>query len=64
MTSDELCWRPATELASLIRRRKVSPVEVTDAVLDRIDRVNPRLNAFVLITAERCLLYTSPSPRD
>jgi aspartyl-tRNA(Asn)/glutamyl-tRNA(Gln) amidotransferase subunit A len=53
VANDELCWRPATELAGLIRRRKVSPVEVIEAVLDRIDRVNPRLNAFVSITAER-----------
>jgi Asp-tRNA(Asn)/Glu-tRNA(Gln) amidotransferase A subunit family amidase len=53
VANDELCWRPATELAGLIRRRKVSPVEVVDAVLDRIDRVNPKLNAYVLITGER-----------
>jgi len=53
MAADDLCWRSATELAALIRRRKVSPVEVVDAVLDRIDRLNPRLNAYVLVTAER-----------
>ena len=52
MTSDELCWLSATELAGLIRRKKVSPVEVVDAVLDRIERVNPRLNAYVLVTAD------------
>ena len=45
MTSDELCWLSATDLAALIRRRKVSPVEVVDAVLDRIERLNPRINA-------------------
>jgi aspartyl-tRNA(Asn)/glutamyl-tRNA(Gln) amidotransferase subunit A len=52
MTSDELCWLPATELAALIRRRRVSPVEVVDAVLDRIERENPRLNAYVTVTAD------------
>jgi len=52
MPRDELCWMPATELASLIRRRKVSPVEVLDAILARIDALNPRLNAYVLVTAE------------
>ena len=51
MASDSLCWRPATELASLIKKKKVSPVEVVDAVLDRIDKINPRLNAYVLVTA-------------
>jgi Asp-tRNA(Asn)/Glu-tRNA(Gln) amidotransferase A subunit family amidase len=48
----DLPWLPATTLAALIRKRKVSPVEVVDAVLERIDRVNPRLNAFVTITAD------------
>ena len=43
----ELPWLPATTLAALIRKRKVSPVEVVDAVLERIDKVNPRLHAFV-----------------
>ncbi len=52
MASDDLCWRSATELAAQIRSKKVSPVEVIDAVLDRIDRVNPRLNAYVTVTAE------------
>ena len=53
MSDPRLCWLPATELAALIRRRKVSPVEVVDAVLDRIERINPRLNAFVTLTAEQ-----------
>lgn len=52
MTDEELCWLPATELAALIRRKKVSPVEVVDAVLGRIEKVNPRINAFVLVTAD------------
>ncbi len=49
----DLCWVPATEVAALIRRRKVSPVEVVDAVLARIDKLNPRLNAYVTLTAEQ-----------
>lgn len=53
MAADALCWIPATELAGLIRRKKVSPVEVLDAVLDRIEKLNPRLNAFCLVTAEQ-----------
>ena len=53
MADTNLAWLPATELAALIRRKKVSPVEVVDAVLDRIARINPRLNAFVTLTAEQ-----------
>src|SRR5260370_4829023 len=53
MPDAQLCWMPATELAALIRRKKVSPVEVVDAVLDRIERLNPKLNAFVTLTADQ-----------
>jgi aspartyl-tRNA(Asn)/glutamyl-tRNA(Gln) amidotransferase subunit A len=53
MANDELCWMPAAEMAGLIRRKKVSPVEVVDAVLDRIAKVDPRLNAFVTLTADQ-----------
>ena len=53
MANHELCWLPATELAALIRKKKVSPVEVVAAVLDRIEKVNPQLNAYVLVTADQ-----------
>src|SRR2546430_4932731 len=52
MADERLCWLPATELAALMRRKKVSPVEVMDAILDRIERINPKLNAFVTLTDE------------
>ncbi len=47
--SDELFFLPATELALRIRRRDISPVEVIDAFLDRIDERNPSLNAYVVL---------------
>ena len=52
MAGDDLCWTPATELAALIRSKKVSPVEVVDAVLARIEAVNPRLNAYVTVLGD------------
>jgi Asp-tRNA(Asn)/Glu-tRNA(Gln) amidotransferase A subunit family amidase len=51
--ADELCWLPATTLARMIKRRKVSPVEVVNAALARIDAINPILNAYVTVTAEQ-----------
>src|SRR5262245_608321 len=51
MTND-LAWTPATELATLIRRRKISPVEVVDAVLGRIEKPNPKINAYVTVTVD------------
>ena len=53
MDAADLCFTPAVELAELIRRRALSPVEVTRAVLERIERFNPRLGAYVLVHAER-----------
>lgn len=44
--SDDLALLSATKLVKLFRRRKASPVEALHAVLDRIDRLNPTLNAF------------------
>src|SRR5262249_32799590 len=52
MASDDLCWLPALELAALIRSRKVSPVEVMEAVLARIERVNPALSGFGPLPAD------------
>jgi amidase len=51
----DLCFTPATELARLYRVRKVSPLEVMQAVLARIDAVNPRINAYVTVARESAL---------
>ena len=50
-----LAFTSATELAGLIRARKLSPVELTRAVLERIERLNPTLNAFCTVTADAAL---------
>jgi aspartyl-tRNA(Asn)/glutamyl-tRNA(Gln) amidotransferase subunit A len=47
--------RTITELAQRIRRREVSPVEITQECLERIERLNPVLNAFITVTAESAL---------
>src|SRR5258708_13160924 len=48
MKSD-ISYCDATKLAELIRTREVSPVEVVQAHLDRIEAVNPKLNAIVTV---------------
>jgi len=55
VSTADLAYTPATELVALIRAKKLSPVELTRAVLERIERLNPRLNAFVTVTAEAAL---------
>jgi amidase len=51
----ELCLRTATELAALIRLREVSVLEVMEAHLTQIGRVNPRVNAICTLVADRAL---------
>ena len=47
--SFDIIYSDATKLAELIRTREVSPVEVVQAHLDRIEAVNPKLNAIVTV---------------
>ena len=44
-----------TELSSLIEKKEVSPVEVVEAHLERIDRLNARLHAYLTICREAAL---------
>ncbi len=55
MSEHEIYYRDATELAELIAERQVSAVEVVRAHLDRVESVNPRLNAVVTVAAEQAL---------
>lgn len=50
--STELIYSDATKLAELIRTREVSPAEVMKAHLDRIEVVNPKVNAIVTIAED------------
>src|ERR1051326_7818977 len=48
----DLTFLPAAELAQQIREKKISPVELFDTLLAKIERLNPKLNAFVHVNAE------------
>jgi len=49
---DDLAFTSAAELAALIAQRVVSPVEIVDIVLDRIEKTQPTLNAFITVCAD------------
>ena len=49
---DSLAFAPITQLAPLIRRRELAPVELTELFLERIELYNPALNAYIAPTAE------------
>ncbi len=51
----DLHFLTISEAASLIERRKLSPVALTGAFLDRIAAMDPQLNAYLLVTAEQAL---------
>ncbi len=55
MSATELCFQEATELARLIREKQVSCLEVMQAHLAQIERVNPTVNAIVTLLPERAL---------
>jgi aspartyl-tRNA(Asn)/glutamyl-tRNA(Gln) amidotransferase subunit A len=44
-----------SEASQLVRSKKVSPVELTRECLSRIERLNPKLNAFITVTADSAL---------
>ncbi|WP_329371674.1 amidase family protein [Streptomyces sp. NBC_00669] len=50
---DALCFLPATEVAAAVAARRLSPVEVVDAVLERIEAVDPELGAFCTPVPDR-----------
>ncbi|MFM7372187.1 MAG: amidase family protein, partial [Sphaerospermopsis kisseleviana] len=52
MNETDLAFTPALELAQLIRRREVSPLELTELYLDRISRFNPQLGSYFTVTAD------------
>lgn len=53
MSADlDLSYMPATELAARIRQKTLSPVDIVDNALARIDEVNPRLNGFCFVYPE------------
>jgi Asp-tRNA(Asn)/Glu-tRNA(Gln) amidotransferase A subunit family amidase len=50
---NDLTFLSAAEMVRLIRARKISPVELAEAHLRKIERLNPKINAFVQVDADR-----------
>jgi Asp-tRNA(Asn)/Glu-tRNA(Gln) amidotransferase A subunit family amidase len=53
---NELTFLPGVVMAEQVRTKKISPVELVDAHLSQIERLNPKLNAFVQVDADRARL--------
>jgi amidase len=50
---DELAFAPALDQAARVRAGEVTPLELVDLYLERIERLDPQLNAYVTVDAER-----------
>jgi Asp-tRNA(Asn)/Glu-tRNA(Gln) amidotransferase A subunit family amidase len=55
MTAADPCFLSIAEAAALIEAKRLSPVELTRAYLDRIERLNGRLNAYVRVLHDEAL---------
>ncbi len=64
MAASEITFQSASELAILIKARKLSPVELVRAFLDRIEAFNPKVNAFITVLGEQALEQARKADRE
>ncbi|HKW35779.1 MAG TPA: amidase [Candidatus Acidoferrum sp.] len=64
MTDSDVAFASIEEIGKLLRKRKLSPVELTKLMLARIERLNPRLNAYITVTAELALAQAKKAERE
>src|SRR5712675_592128 len=64
MTDTDLAFASIEEVARLYRKRSVSPVEVTKLILARIEQLNPKINAYITVTAELALAQSKKAEAE
>ena len=64
MTDLDAVFLPVRELSERVRTRQVSPVALTRLFLDRLERVGPRYNAVVTLTADLAEKQAQDSERE
>jgi aspartyl-tRNA(Asn)/glutamyl-tRNA(Gln) amidotransferase subunit A len=60
----ELAFATIEELSALLAKKKVSPVELTQLYLSRIERINPKLNAFLTVASESALAEAALAEKE
>jgi aspartyl-tRNA(Asn)/glutamyl-tRNA(Gln) amidotransferase subunit A len=53
-----------SELSELIRQKKLSPVEITQSCLQKIEELNPKLNAFITVTTNEALKQAADAEKE
>ena len=64
MDKSEFPFLSATELSALLAAKEVSPVEATEAYLERIQSLDTKLRAFVTVTADAALASAKQAERE
>ena len=64
MSDEDLCYMTASEAVSLFKARKLSPVELMQAVIDRAEAVEPTINVFADTRSEDTRLNSSHPSRS
>ena len=62
--NDGLCFLSAADLRARIVRKEVSPVEITRAVLERAERLQPELNCFITLCADEAMTQARQAERE
>jgi aspartyl-tRNA(Asn)/glutamyl-tRNA(Gln) amidotransferase subunit A len=62
--SEELCFLSAADLGARVRRKEVSPVEITRAVLARAERLQPELNCFITLCGDEAMADAKKAERE
>jgi len=63
-SKEDVAFLPVARLAALIRAKRLSPVELVRAYLERIERLNPRLNAYITVMGESALAGARQAERE
>jgi aspartyl-tRNA(Asn)/glutamyl-tRNA(Gln) amidotransferase subunit A len=64
MIGEEILYLPVSELSKRIESKKLSPVELTKAYLDRSERLGPRLNAYAKLTPDLALEQAAAAEKE
>src|SRR4051794_10355811 len=63
-TDDTLPYLTIRQVGEALRRREISPVELTEAILARIERLDGRLNAFITVMRDAALAQARQAEHD
>ena len=64
MEASELCYTSLRGLATLIQRQEVSPVEATQAVVDRVEKLDRQLNSFITLLRDEALTQARAAEQE